>query len=212
MSRTAEEYASGVNFAQTLSTGWDHSEWDSRRVLQIGLDKVHVTGQWTRYTRNGRPLASSAITYIVTRQDDRWGILSRFAVGAVREESGSTAAGQAALDAVTAFFAAWNAHDPQALAAALHYPHVRIADGAVEVWHDQKQFLAGPDPGRQRTWATTTVEMPAVVQANATAANVTLRYARRARDGQVLSSYEALFLVTLRSGAWKVQARSLLGP
>lgn len=212
MSRTPEEYASGVNFAQTLSTGWDHSEWDSRRVLQIGPDKVHVTGQWTRYTRDGRSLVSSAITYIVTRQGERWGVLSRFAVGAIPEDAGTMARGAAALDAITAYFAAWNAHDPQALANAMHYPHVRLADGAVEVWHDPKQFLAGPDPGRQRTWPITTAELPEVVQANATAANVTLRYARRSRNGQTMSSYEALFLVTLRNGAWKVQARSLLGP
>jgi hypothetical protein len=212
MSRTAEEYAAGVNFAQTLSTGWDHSEWDSRRVLQIGPDKVHVTGQWTRYTRDGRSLASSAITYIVTRQSDRWGVLSRFAVGAVREDAGTPARRAAALDAITAYFAAWNAHDAEALASAQHYPHVRIADGTVEVWHDPKQFLAGPDPGRQRTWPLTTFEQPEVVQVNPTGANVTLRYARRGRDGQVMSSYDALFLVTLRNGAWKVQARSLLGP
>jgi hypothetical protein len=113
---------------------------------------------------------------------------------------------------VKAYFAAWNAHDSTALAAAMHYPHVRIADGAVEVWLDADAFLAGPDPGRQRTWPSTSLEQPEVVQVNATAANVTLKYTRRGRDGQAMSSYEALFLVALRNGAWKIQARSLMGP
>ena len=81
ISRTPEEYAAGVNFAQTLSTGWHHSEWDSRRVLQIGADKVHVSGQWTRYTAEGKPMTGSVITYIVTEQQGRWGVLSRFAAG-----------------------------------------------------------------------------------------------------------------------------------
>ena len=47
-----------VDFAATLKTGWHHSEWTSRRVVQVGLDKVHVTGSWQRYTEDGR--ASSA--------------------------------------------------------------------------------------------------------------------------------------------------------
>jgi hypothetical protein len=213
MSRTAEEYAAGVNFNQTVATGWDHTEWDSRHVLQVGLDKVHATGQWTRYTLDGRPLTSSSITYIVTNVNGRWGVLSRFAVGAARAEAGEAGPSTAsALEAVKAYFLAWNAHDPKALANAMHFPHVRLADSTVEVWHDAEAFLGGPEPGRQRTWPATTIDRPEVVQVNATAANVTLHYTRRNRDGEAMSTYEALFLVTRRDGAWKVQARSLIGP
>ena len=39
--------------------------------MQVGLDKVHVTGSWQRYTEDGRALVGSAITYIVT--NDRGG-------------------------------------------------------------------------------------------------------------------------------------------
>ena len=104
--------------------------------------------------------------------------------------NGSPAA--AALEAVNAYFVAWNTHDPKALANTMHYPHVRLADSAVEVWNDADAFLLGPEPGRQRTWPSTTAERAEVVQVNATAANVTLLYTRRGRDGQAMSSYQAL--------------------
>ena len=49
MTRTPAQYAAGVNFEQTLATGWHHSEWVSREVLQVGADKVHVAGTWQRF-------------------------------------------------------------------------------------------------------------------------------------------------------------------
>ncbi len=213
ISRTPEEYAAGVNFAQTLSTGWHHSEWDSRRVLQVGTDKVHVAGQWTRYTAEGRPLTGSVITYIVTEQQGGWGVLSRFAAGPTGVDPARTAAnGAAALAALKAHMAAWNGHSPEALAATLNYPYVRIADGTVEASASADAFLKGAEPGRQRTWFETRLEQADVVQASTAGVNVTFRYTRRGRDGTPMATYEALALVTSRSGVWKVQAISSFGP
>ena len=212
VSQTPEEYAAGVDFTRTISTGWDHSEWVSRDVLHVGAAKVHIAGSWQRFTAEGRPQASSAITYIVTNLHDRWGVLARFAAGTGLVE-GQTAARNATLgrEAVTAFFAAWNAHDANAVAAAIHYPHVRIADGLVEVWASPDRFLAGSEPGRQRTWYQTRVDDMKVAQTTSNGVNLTVRVSRLGRDGRVLSTDEGVFLVALRDGAWKVQARSMMG-
>ena len=213
ISRTPEEYAAGVNFAQTLSTGWHHSEWDSRRVLQIGADKVHVSGQWTRYTAEGKSMTGSVITYIVTEQQGRWGVLSRFAAGPTGVEPARTTANSAAaLAALKAHVVAWNGHNPEALAATLNYPYVRIADGTVEASAAADVFLKGAEPGRQRTWFETRLEQADVVQTSTAGVNIALRYTRRGRDGTAMAAYEALALVTSRNGAWKVQAISSLGP
>lgn len=212
LSQTPEQYAAGVNFNQTLATGWHHSEWTSRRVLQVGVDKVHVAGNWTRYAEDGRELTGSVITYIITNQGGRWGVLSRFAAGAsgLDPAPAATNAG-AARGAVDAYFTAWNSHDPQALAAALHYPHVRLGDGAVEVWSSPAELLAGSEPGRQRTWFETRVDQAELVQVSANGANVAITYSRRDRAGQVLSKYEAVILAVRRSDVWKIQAMSTMG-
>ena len=42
LTRTAEESAAGVDFAETLATGWDHSEWVSRVVVHVGLHRVQA--------------------------------------------------------------------------------------------------------------------------------------------------------------------------
>jgi hypothetical protein len=213
LSRTPDEYAAGVDFQRTLATGWDHTEWLSRRVLQVGADKVHVAGTWQRYTADGRPLATSAITYIVTLDEGRWGVLSRFAAGAGRVAPDAQAGiERSATVAVRDFFDAWNSHDPERLAASLHFPQVRIADGAVHVWSTRDEFLAGPEPGRQRTWFETRPDRIEVAQVAPTGANVTVHYGRYGRDGTKFSEYDAVFLVIARGGAWRVQARSSMGP
>lgn len=212
MSRTPEEYAAGVDFQQTMRSGWHHSEWVSREVLQVGLDKVHVAGSWQRFTESGQPQVSSAITYIVTGRNGRWGIQARFAAGTGQVDAAAAARnGAAALGAVNAFLQAWNAHDPQALAASVHYPHVRIADGQVETWSTPQEYLAGPEPGRQRTWFQTRLDRATVVQTTSTGVNLVVSFSRLGRDGRVLSSDEGVFLAVQRNGSWKVQARSTMG-
>ncbi len=212
MTQSPEEYVKGVNFEQTLKTGWHHSEWVLREVLQVGENKVHAWGSWQRYTADGKPLAGSDITYIITRIDGRWGVQARFAAGVsgvtVDERRLSAAAGGAA---VTAFFNAWNSHDVDRLAAAIHYPHVRVADGLVEIWRTAKEFTAGRDAGRQRTWYQTRVDSIRVVQITVNGVNLMVSFSRLGRDGGVLSKDEGVFLAVKRDGAWKIQARSTMG-
>jgi hypothetical protein len=211
LSTTPEQYAAGVNFNQTLKTGWHHSEWTSRRVLQIGLDQAHVAGSWTRYTEDDKPIVGSDITYIVTNQAGRWGVLSRFAAGPSGLDSAALSAnGAAARTALEAYFAAVNRHDPSALAAAVHYPHVRIADGLVEVSRSAAEFLQGSEPGRLRTWFETRIDRIEVVQTAANGVNIAVTYSRRDRAGRPLSASDAVLLVVRRDGGWKVQAISTI--
>lgn len=212
LSESPEQYAAGVNFKQTLSTGWHHSEWSKRRVLHVGVDQAHVAGSWTRYTEDDRPLASSDITYIITSQNGRWGVLSRFAAGPGGiDPAAAAASGASARKAVEAYFAALNRHDLKALASALHYPHVRIAAAAVELSRTEADFLAGSDPGRLRTWFETRLDRIEIVQATANGVNVAVEYSRRDRGGRILSSYEAVLLAVRREDTWKIQAVSTMG-
>lgn len=212
LSATPEQYAAGVDFAATLKTGWHHSEWTSRRVIQVGVDKVHVTGSWRRYAEDGRPLVGSAITYVITSEGGRWGVLSRFAAGPTTSDAAALSSNSvAAVTATRAYFAAWNSHNAQTLAAAQHYPFVRIGDGAVEVAASADAFLGGPEPGRQRTWFETRLDRVEAVQPSTDGVNLAVTYSRRDRTGEVLSSYDALVLVVRRDGAWKVQALSTMG-
>ena len=213
LSRTPEEYAAGVDFQQTLATGWHHSEWTTRRLLHVGFNKVHVAGAWQRYTAEGRPLTGSVISYVVTNQGGRWGVLSRFAAGPTGiGDDEATANGAAGRAAVEAYVRAWNSHDPQTLVAAIHFPYVRVdGDGRLEMWTTPAEFLDGSEPWRQRTWFEIRLDGAEVVQASSGGVNVVVRCSLLNRSGEVLSQYEALLLAVRRMDQWKLQAVSTMG-
>ncbi len=214
LTRTPEEYARGVDFERVLATGWHRSMWDSYEVVQHGPSKAHVAGHYSRYREDGERIRTTFVTYVVTRQGDRWGVQSRFAAGRADVEPDQAASSEsAALLAVEAYFAALgDPTAPESVAATLNYPHVRVADGRVTFWESAEQYLAGSEPGRLRSWAGTRLDWAEPVQVGGGGVNVAVRYSRLSPDGATLSSYEALYLVTTRDGHTGVQARSSFAP
>jgi hypothetical protein len=212
VARTPEEYAAGVNYAQTIATGWHHSEWTSREVLQVGIDKVHAAGQWQRYSEDGRALATNIVSYVITQQADGWRVQLRFAAGDGSLDAATTERNRvAAQTALTTFMSAWNSHDIKAVGAAIHYPQVRMADNLLEIWPNADAFANGSEVFRQRTWYQTRIDSSRVVQVGPNGVNIIASISKLDRSGKVMAQDEGLFLVTLRDGAWKVQARSLMG-
>jgi hypothetical protein len=79
------------------------------------------------------------------------------------------------------------------------------------VWSSPDEFLAGPEPGRQRTWYETRFDRIEVVQVSENGVNVAVTCSRRNRSGQVLSQYDAVLLAVRRNDVWKIQAVSTMG-
>jgi len=77
--KNAEDFAeTAVNsFDRLQAVGWDHSVWDSREVVQVGEDKVHILTKFSRFTEDEKPIATFQSLYIVTKQDGHWGTQAR---------------------------------------------------------------------------------------------------------------------------------------
>ncbi len=63
------------DFAAT--TGWHHSAWDERRIVQSSPRKVHIAVEFSRYREDGKRYATFQSLYIVEKINDRWGITAR---------------------------------------------------------------------------------------------------------------------------------------
>jgi hypothetical protein len=70
-----ESYLTG--FYARAGEGWHHTEWDFRRVIVAGPEKVHLDVQFTRYRAAGSAIGSYRSLYIVTRRDGVWAIQAR---------------------------------------------------------------------------------------------------------------------------------------
>lgn len=64
-------------FDRLMATGWDHSAWLAREVVQCGPDKAHLATVFARYRADGSELSRFDSLYIVELKNGRWGITGR---------------------------------------------------------------------------------------------------------------------------------------
>jgi hypothetical protein len=56
---------------------WDHSSLDVVEVVHASDVKVHFKIEFSRYKANGTKYAAHKSLWIVTKRNERWGILAR---------------------------------------------------------------------------------------------------------------------------------------
>jgi hypothetical protein len=128
-----------------------------------------------------------------------------------RQGGGREAAARSPIDA---FFKAFNARDNDALKKTLHYPHVRVNEaGGVNIWRDASEAGANFDAlARSEGWARSTLDSVAMRQNDAVKVHFEVVFSRYKADGAKYATYQSLWIVTLKDGAWGVQARSSFAP
>lgn len=116
------------------------------------------------------------------------------------------------------FMDALNGHDAAGMDACMHFPHMRIGNGRVDVWEapgqnplDMFERLRAEDGWHSSTW-----DDIRLIQWGPLKAHFTLDFTRYRADGSVIGRYETLCILVYRDGPdgpkWGMQARSSYGP
>ena len=120
----------------------------------------------------------------------------------------------ACLACLDRFMEAVNAHDVTAMEREMHFPHARIAVGAIATYAapgsnplDLFERLQRDDGWHRSQWIS-----KAIVQGDDKKVHVAVRYTRLRRDGSVIGDYDSLYILTHQAGRWGVLARSSFGP
>jgi len=130
-------------------------------------------------------------------------------------EEPATSSSAAALAAVDQFMEVFNARDWEAWSRLLHYPHVRLAAGRVDVWQTPEEYAADWELesfAKQTGWDHSSFDRREVIQAAADKVHVAVAFTRYRKDGSRIASYEALYVVTRQKEHWGIQARSSFAP
>lgn len=78
ISPDAKSITDAMDFAAfSKMTGWDHSGWDEVEALDAGSTKVHFKVTFSRYTVEGKKMATYDSLYVVTLKDGHWGVQAR---------------------------------------------------------------------------------------------------------------------------------------
>ncbi len=121
---------------------------------------------------------------------------------------------RACMNSLDRWMAALNVHDADAMDQEMHFPHVRLAA-------DSLYFYEAPGSNPMNIFTTLIKDSGwhhsiwikrVPVQASDTKVHIAVSYTRFAQDGSVIGTYESLYVMTLKDGAWKTQIRSSLGP
>jgi hypothetical protein len=132
-------------------------------------------------------------------------------VGAGAQAAAREAAARAPIDA---FFTAFNARDNDALKKTLHYPHVRINEaGGVNLWRDASEAGTNFEAlTRNEGWARSSLDSVTMRANDRVKVHFEVVFSRYKADGTKYATYQSLWIVTLKDGAWGVQARSSFAP
>jgi len=118
---------------------------------------------------------------------------------------------ESALAALNEFLAALNSHDVRRWAETLHYPHIRIHEGAVTVWGDAETYVREAEPELAQLlatgWVRSVWESVTVVQAAPAQVHAQVRFLRLDQHGRRLGVFDSIYVLTHRDGRWGVLAR-----
>ncbi len=72
-----DEYPRDLYESRLIPSGWHHSAWIERKIVQGGADKVHVATTFRRFREDGSTLATYQSLYVVEKVDGKWAIRAR---------------------------------------------------------------------------------------------------------------------------------------
>ena len=198
----AATYIAAVDYARVIDSGWDHTEWDYKQVLQTSTRKIHVAGQWSRYSAAGEIILTTPIVYVCTRVNGDWGIQSRLSVDYADEDTDTSEMLTRSLRLIQDFINQYSAGNREACAELLNFPHFGIGVGELTVTNNPDEF--------EITRVTLQTESMMAVQTGVHAINVALELGITDESGN--RHVQGVVNVNDRGGHLGIQAWSFLNP
>ena len=72
-----QAFVSETNLQPLIESGWNHSRWLRREVVLSSPLKVHISTSFERYDKDNQAISAYESLYIITKQDNKWGIQAR---------------------------------------------------------------------------------------------------------------------------------------
>ncbi len=212
----ALEYQASFDYEPVIATGWERTVFESLEVIHDGNQKSHVAGRWARLDASDQVIRTNQVSYVVTGDETTsLGVQARFSAGPPIEGDLASTNEAAALAVVDEYMSSFNARDPEAWAATLHYPHIRLAGDDLVVTETAEDMALQMDFAafaERFSWHRSAWDDVRAIQVGAQAVNVALTFSRFDDQDQVLSTFDTLYLVTLEEGRWGIRARSSFAP
>jgi len=205
------------DFAALRAQGWQRSSFDNFEVLQVSEKKVNFLVDFTRYRNSGEILSTGQVFYVVSKQEDGWGMQYRSG-GPPVDALPEAARDRAILEATSAFydfFDAFNGKDNDALFDVNHVPQVMLNGDVFINGLDRESPPVAVNFARlsaSESWEFSVAEDLEVIHAMPGKVVFQMEFERFNSDGLKYRRVPALWVLTQIDGKWGVQFRSLMPP
>lgn len=199
------------------SLGWDHSEWDQIKISQSDASKVHIAAQYSRYDHAGDIFLTTETFWIVTKQDDHWGMKFR---SSFSEDSGDEAAKAKAESAVLGvleqYIQARNNRDSESLSAVSNYPYIHLKGGSFQTWNTPEEYIVYEETEvivdlDYSDWSRSEWGIIEAIQSSATKVHIVAELSRFNKVDEEYETTTSFWVVTKQGEHWGIQGRSTFG-
>ena len=103
---------------------------------------------------------------------------------------------------------ALNRRDQAALVATLHFPHFRLSGTDLKMWETPDDYFADFRARAGSNWGHSTAEVSSVLDASETKVHLDVKISRLDQDGNLLKSFQSLWVMIHENGVWAAKFRS----
>ncbi|BAR54423.1 hypothetical protein ACVIWV_001006 [Bradyrhizobium diazoefficiens] len=109
------------------------------------------------------------------------------------------------------FMKAFNSRDAEAWAKTVHYPHIRIAAGQVQIWNTPEEYAQSNDAkqlAQASTWARSAWTYRKLVQESDDKLHFITRFTRYDANDKPILSADSFYVIVKKDGRWGALVRS----
>ncbi|MEC7238361.1 MAG: hypothetical protein VXW17_10060, partial [Pseudomonadota bacterium] len=114
----------------------------------------------------------------------------------------------AAKAVMQAHITALNSRDQAAIAATLHFPHVRLSGTTLKIWDSEDTYFADFLTRAGGDWHHSAFADIRMLRAAADKVHLDAEIRRFAADGSLITSFRSLWVITCEAGRWAAKMRS----
>lgn len=130
-------------------------------------------------------------------------------MGSMMNEAGIQSQAVAAAHAVmAAHILALNSRDQAAIAATLHFPHIRLSGTKLTIWETADSYFADFLARAGADWHSSAFADIQLVRATATKVHLDAEIRRFDAGGKLITSFRSLWVITCEDKKWAAKMRS----
>ena len=114
----------------------------------------------------------------------------------------------AALAVMDAHIEGLNARDPAAIAATLHFPHIRLSGTKLKVWETEESYFSDFLSRAGDDWDHSRFDDIQLLRASENKVHLDAEIRRFNFSGEMIAKFRSLWVITFEDGRWAAKMRS----